>query len=421
MKLNIKKLLKTIGPGFITGASDDDPSGIGTYSQTGAQFGLNQLWTALFSIPFMIAIQEICGRIGLVTGKGLAAVVREHYNKKILYSVVVLLLIANTITIGADLGAMAAAVELIVPIPFTLLLLFITVITLVLEIFVSYRTYAKVLKYFALTLLAYIVTALVVHIDWSTVFFATVIPHISWTREYLLNIVALLGTTISPYLFFWQANEEVEERILHHTTKGIGLKKSEVATEELRKMRWDTGFGMIFSNLITFFIIATAATTLGAHGITDISTAAQAAAALQPLAGRFASILFTVGIIGTGLLAVPVLAGSASYAIAETFNWKQGLYRKLSQAHGFYGVITIATVFGLAINFLGIPPFKMLYYVAVLNGLLAPPLMFIILRISTNRTIMGAHVNSRLSTVAGYTITAIMTATGLALLVSFVT
>lgn len=418
MKLKIKKLLKTIGPGFITGASDDDPSGIGTYSQTGAQFGLNQLWTALFSIPFMIAIQEMCGRIGLVTGKGLAAVIRENYSKKTLYSVVVILLIANTITIGADLGAMAAAVELIIPVPFTLLLLFITVLTLVLEIFVSYRTYAKVLKYFALTLLAYIVTALVIHMDWGTVFIATAIPHISWSKEYLLNIVALLGTTISPYLFFWQADEEVEERILHHTTKGIGLKKSEVAKEELRKMRWDTGFGMIFSNLITFFIIATAATTLGAHGITDISTAAQAAAALQPLAGEFASILFTIGIIGTGLLAVPVLAGSASYAIAETFNWKQGLYRKISQAHGFYGVITIATVFGLAINFLGIPPFKMLYYVAVLNGLLAPPLMVIILRISTNRTIMGAHVNSRLSTVAGYTITAIMSVVGIALLVS---
>lgn len=420
LKQKIKKTLKGIGPGFITGASDDDPSGIATYSQTGAQFGLSQMWTALFSLPFMIVIQEMCGRIGLITGKGLSGTIREHYSKKILYTVVALLLISNTITIGADLGAMAAAVELITPFSFTLLLLLITVFTLILEIFVSYRTYAKVLKYFALSLLAYIATAFVVKMHWGQVLIATIIPHATWSKEYLLNIVALLGTTISPYLFFWQANEEVEERILNHTRRGVGLQNSKESIQELKKMRLDTGFGMIFSNVITFFIMATAAATLGLHGITDISTAADAATALQPLAGKFASSLFAIGIIGTGLLAVPVLAGSASYAIAETFNWKLGLYKKLSQAHGFYGVITIATVCGLAINYVGIPPFKMLYYAAVLNGLLAPPVMLIILRISGNRKIMGEHTNSRFSTIMGYVITAIMSVVGLALLVSLV-
>lgn len=419
LKIKVKKIFKSIGPGFITGASDDDPAGIATYSQTGAQFGLSQLWIALFSLPFMIAIQEMCGRIGLVTGKGLSGTIQKYYSKKILYTVAILLLVANAITIGADLGAMAAAIELLVPIPFTPLLLLITVFTLILEIFVSYRTYAKVLKYFALSLLAYIATACVVKLNIWDVLKATIIPHITWSTAYLLNIVALLGTTISPYLFFWQANEEVEERILHHTTKALGRADSKDTKKEIKKMRFDTSFGMIFSNSITFFIIATAAATLGRNGITDVSTAAEAAAALEPLAGKFASLLFAVGIIGTGLLAVPILAGSASYAMAESFNWKLGLYKKLSQAHGFYGVITIATILGLAINYVGIPPFKMLYYSAILNGLLAPPLMFIILRIATDKKIMGTHVNSRLSTTLGYAITILMSIVGIALVGSF--
>lgn len=419
MRVKIKKFFKAIGPGFITGASDDDPSGIGTYSQTGAQFGLSQLWIALFTLPFMIVIQELCGRIGLVTGKGLAGVLRTHYGKKLVYSIVFLLVITNTITIGADLGAMADAVGLIVHVPFALILLTITTFTLVLEIFASYQAYAKILKYFALSLLAYVATAFVVHLNWKTLLTALVIPHISWSKAYLFNIVALLGTTISPYLFFWQANEEVEERIVHHTSRALGPNATPETQQELKRLRFDTTFGMTFSNIITFFIIGSAAVTLGKHGITSITTAAQAAAALEPLAGRFASLLFAIGIIGTGLLAVPVLAGSASYAVAETFKWKLGLYKKLSQAHGFYGVITLATLLGLGINFLGIPPFTLLYYTAVLNGLLAPPLMFIIICVARNRTIMGDHACSRFSALAAYTITGIMTLCGGALVISF--
>jgi NRAMP (natural resistance-associated macrophage protein)-like metal ion transporter len=414
----LKKILSFIGPGFITGASDDDPSGIGTYSQTGAQFGLSQLWVALFSIPFMIAIQEMCGRIGLVTGKGLAYSIRQQYGQKIVYATVAILVIANTLTIGADLGAMAATLQLLIPLPFALLLIGITTLTLVLEIFVTYTTYAKVLKYFALSLLAYVATAAIVRLNWIEVFTATIIPHIAFTKEYLFNIVALLGTTISPYLFFWQASEETEERITRHESRAIGHTISSSANRFLHTMRYDTVFGMVFSNLITFFIIATTAATLGQNGIRSIETAADTAAALSPLAGSAASFLFALGIIGTGLLAVPVLAGSASYALAETLDLKMGLYKKFSEAHGFYGIITIATLAGLAINFFGIPPFKLLYYVAVLNGILAPPLMIIILRIATNRTVMGDYVNSRRSSIVGYTITGIMSIAAVALILS---
>lgn len=420
MNKKLKHFLKKLGPGFITGASDDDPSGIATYTQTGAQFGLTQLWTALFSFPFMTVIQEMCGRIGLVTGQGLAGVMRKHYSKKLLTFSVTLLLIANTINIGADLGAMAAATQLLIPnVSFVVLILLFTAGTLFLEIFVSYKVYVKYLKYFALSLLAYVITAFVVKMDWAVVAASTFIPHISWTREYLLNIIALLGTTISPYLFFWQADEEVEEEIAAHKVKDFGG-KPKISHRDVRRMRLDTVFGMFFSNLITFFIIATAAMTLGIHGITDIQTAADAAAALKPLAGNFAYLLFTLGIIGTGLLAVPVLAGSASYAVAESFKWKEGLYRKFSQAHGFYGVISIATIVGLIVNFTHIPPFKMLYYTAVVNGAIAPILMIIILSIANNKKVMGEYTNSKLSNSLGWIITVVMGAATVGLLYTLV-
>lgn len=416
MNKKIKKILAMLGPGFITGASDDDPSGIATYTQTGAQFGVTQLWTALFSFPFMTVIQEMCGRIGLVTGQGLSGVMRRHYGKPLLIFCISLLLIANTINIGADLGAMAAATQLLVPhVSFATLVLLFTVGTLFLEIFVSYKVYVKYLKYFALTLLAYVVTVFVVKLDWSTIAYATLVPHISLTREYLLNIIALLGTTISPYLFFWQTDEEVEEEVLEHKIKDFGVGKPKITFRDIRRMRWDTVFGMFFSNLITFFIIATAAGTLGIHGITDIQTAADAAAALKPLAGNFAYLLFTIGIIGTGLLAVPVLAGSASYAISEAVNWKEGLYLKFKQAHGFYGIITLATLIGLVVNFLGIPPFKMLYYTAVVNGAIAPILMIVILRIANNKKVMGENTNSSFSNILGWIITLVMGAAALGL------
>jgi NRAMP (natural resistance-associated macrophage protein)-like metal ion transporter len=307
----LKKFFKSLGPGFITGASDDDPSGIATYSQTGAQFGLRQLWSTIFTLPFMIVIQEMCGRIGLVTGVGLSGIIRKHYSKKLLYSTISLLLIANTINIGADLGAMAAALQLVVPISFIILLISITVITLVLEIFVSYHVYVRILKYFALSLLAYVVTVFLIKIDWGMVAYHTFIPHISWNKEYIMNIVALLGTTISPYLFFWQANEEVEEEIEEGKITVSGKETPRITKSDIKNLRRDTWIGMIFSNLITFFIIVTAAVTLGARGITDIQTATDAALALRPF-GTAALVIVTVV-----LLKDPAQGGISSVAIEE--------------------------------------------------------------------------------------------------------
>lgn len=414
-------LLERLGPGFITGASDDDPSGIATYAQTGAQFGYNQLWTALFSLPFMIAMQEMCGRIGLVTGKGLAGVIRSHYSRTVLTASVTLLLVANAVNIGADLGAMASAAGLLIGLPFVVLLIGMTMLTLILEIFISYRTYAKYLKYLTLSLLAYVLTAFVVRQPWNNVIYSTLVPSFSVSHEYLMNIVALLGTTISPYLFFWQASEEVEEEVLTHRLKAMGIGKPKFTTGDIRTMEWDTVFGMVFSNVVTFFIIVTAASTLGAHGITHIDSAAQAAEALRPLAGNFAFLLFALGIIGTGLLAVPVLAGSASYAIAESFQWKEGLYLKLKNAHGFYGIITIATLGGLLVNFTGISPFSMLYYTAMLNGIVAPPLMVLILLIANDKKIMRGYVNGAWTNVLGWTITGIMSIAAVALVWALLT
>lgn len=412
----LKKFLKILGPGFITGASDDDPSGIGTYAQTGAQFGYTQLWTALFSFPFMSVIQEMCGRIGMVTGKGLSGVIRIHYAKPVLYSAVLLLLIANTINIGANLGAMASSAQLLFHIPFIFWLIAMTVLTLVLEVFVSYRVYAQVLKYLALALFAYVIVVFAVRQDWIHIFRSTFIPTISFQRDYLFNIVAILGTTISPYLFFWQANEEVEEEVEHKKLISMGRGKPHITTQDIRTMRLDTILGMFFSNLIMFFIIVTTASTLHVNGITKIETADQAARALQPIAGDFAFVLFAAGIIGTGLLAVPILAGSASYAFSEAFGWKEGLYRKFTQAHGFYGVITIATLVGLLVNFTPVKPFQMLYYSAIINGIIAPPLLILIMFITNNAKIMGKHTNSRFSNIFGWTITGVMSIAALMLI-----
>ncbi len=416
----IRKLLKTLGPGFITGASDDDPSGIATYSQTGAQFGYTQLWTAFFSIPFMIVIQEMCGRIGLVTGKGLAGVIRHFYPKSILYFTVTLLLIANTVNIGADLGAMAESAQLLLGIPFIFWLIGMTVLTLSLEVFLSYKIYSRFLKYLTLSLFAYIITVFIVHQDWKNVLTSTIVPSFSFSKEYILNIVAIFGTTLSPYLFFWQANEEVEEEIEEGKLKTMDVGRPKLSGEEIPQMRADTAMGMIFSNLIMFFIIVTTASTLNSHGVTSIETAAQAATALKPFAGDYAFFLFALGIIGTGLLAVPVLAGSASYAVAESFGWHAGLYRKFQQAHGFYGVITIATLIGLLVNFTSIKPFTMLYYTAILNGLCAPILMILILLISNNKKILGKHTNGIFSNIAGILITIFMGICGLILLGSLI-
>ena len=413
-----RKIGKFIGPGFITGASDDDPSGIATYSQTGAQFGYGQLWVALFSYPFMTVIQEMCGRIGLVTGDGLAGVIKKNYGRKILFGAVTLLLLANIVNIGADLGAMASAGELVFGVPFSVWLFGMAIFTILLEINISYPVYAKFLKYFTLSLFAYVLVVFVVKQDWTAIAISTFIPDFSFSKEYIFNIVALLGTTISPYLFFWQADEVVEEEMEAHKISGIGESIPIVSDSDVHTMRIDTIIGMFFSNLIMFFIIATTASTLGAHGIKTITTATDAAKALLPIAGHFAYLIFALGIIGTGLLAVPVLAGSASYAVSETFNMQAGLSKKFSQAKGFYIIIAVATALGLLVNLTPIQPFTMLYYTAILNGVIAPPLLILILFISNNKKILGDRVNSRTSNVLGVIITAVMSIAAIVLLMS---
>jgi len=395
-----KKLLSIVGPGVITGAADDDPSGIATYSQTGAQFGYGQLWTVLLLLPFLTAIQETCARIGAVTGKGIAAVIKEHYSKKVLYGMLILLLLANTINIGADLGAMGAAAHLVVPINFTALTLFFTALILVLEVFTSYRTYARILKWLVLSLLAYPLTLFLVKEPWGTLLKATFIPHIEFSFAFLFIITGVFGTTISPYMFFWEASEEVEERREEGMT---GKGRTRVTQSFLRFLRIDNFVGMLSSQIATWCIIVVAATVLHANGVTNIASAADAARALEPLvhtfpnAGYLAKLIFAIGVIGLGLLAVPVLSASASYALSEALDWKEGLNLKLRRAHGFYGIITIATLIGLLINFIGINPIQALVFTAVFNGVVAVPLIFIIAKIARNKKIMGGHKNGTLS------------------------
>lgn len=416
---NIKKILKVLGPGFITGSSDDDPSGIGTYAQTGAIFGYTQLWTALFSFPFMTIVQEMCGRIGVVTGRGLAGVIKTHYSRKVLYVAVGILFVANTINIGADLGAMASSGQLLIGVPFWVWLIFITTITILLEVFVSYPIYAKFLKFLTFSLFAYFITVFVIKQDWGAIASSTLLPTISLHKEYLMNLVAVLGTTISPYLFFWEADEEVEEEIESHKIRAMGKGIPKVTKKDISNMRLDTIVGMFFSNLVMFFIIITAASTLHQNGITDIQTADQAASALKPIVGDAASLLFAIGVLGTGLLAVPILAGSASYAIAEALDWNAGLSKSLTKAHGFYGIIALATLLGFLINFTPIKPFTLLYYTAILNGIAAPPLLVLILLISNNKKVMRDHTNSLFSNIGGVLIVAVMSIASLVLLASF--
>lgn len=412
-----KTVLSRLGPGFITGAADDDPSGIATYSQTGAQFGYAHLWVTLFTFPLMLVVQEMCGRIGTVTGHGLSGVIRKFYSKKILAIALVLLLGANIINIGADLGAMASSMNMVFGLPFALWLVFVTIGSLMLQILVPYKAYAKFLKYLTLSLFAYVLAAFVIKQDWSVILQATFTPSFSFNKMSITNLVAILGTTISPYLFFWQADEEVEEEISHKKILGFGIGKPKLSKQDFKDLWIDTGIGMLFSNLVMFFIMVTVASTIGANGPVTIDTATQAAQALRPLVGDFAYLLFAVGIVGTGLLAVPILAGSASFAVSEAFGWNGGLEKKFREAHGFYGVMIVAMTIGFIVNFLGISPFHMLYYTAVLNGLAAPLLLVFILLIANNKKIMGAHVNKRLSNVLGILITMIMAVAGISLFV----
>jgi NRAMP (natural resistance-associated macrophage protein)-like metal ion transporter len=397
----IKKFFRIFGPGIVTGAADDDPSGIATYSQTGAQFGYGQLWTSVFMLPLQTAIQEACARIGAVTGKGIAAIIKENYSKKVLYFLVILMLIANIINLGADIGAMAEAAKLIIPVNFVILTLFFTSITLMLEIFITYKKYARILMWLCLSLMAYPITVFMVTQPWGTLLKATFVPHVEFNFQFLFIITGVLGTTISPYLFFWQASQEVEEEHKKHMAKRDG--KPWLSKRFMRNLRIDNFIGMFLSEIVTWSIIVVSATVLHANGMTDIKTGADAAKALEPLvqtfphAGYVAKLIFAVGIIGLGLLSVPVLAGSAAYALSETFNWKSGLNLKLKKAHGFYGVITIATLIGLCINFVGIDPFKALIYTAVINGIVAVPLIFVIGQIAKNDKIMGTYKSGWLS------------------------
>jgi NRAMP (natural resistance-associated macrophage protein)-like metal ion transporter len=396
-----------LGPGVVTGASDDDPSGIATYSQVGAQFGYSMLWTMLLSYPLMAVIQEISARIGRVTGCGISANLRKSCPGWLLYIVVGLVLTANVFNLGADIGAMGAAAQLILPGRVGLYIVSFGVLSLLLQLFIPYTKYVHYLKWLTLSLFAYVAAAFFIQVSWREVLLHTVLPHVSLTRPYLTAVIAVLGTTISPYLFFWQASQEVEEIKNNRGEKAL-KRAPRQAAEQLGRIRVDTYLGMAFSNLVAFFIILMTAATLHFHGVTDVTSSAQAAQALQPLAGRWAFLLFLCGIVGTGLLAVPVLAGSAAYALGEAFKWRSSLERKPSEAIRFYSTIAIATLIGLVLNFVGIDPIKALFWAAVLNGLTAAPLMAVILRIATNRKIMGKFLLPPYLKIVGWIATALM-------------
>jgi NRAMP (natural resistance-associated macrophage protein)-like metal ion transporter len=407
-----------LGPGLITGAADDDPAGIATYSQTGAQYGFQFLWLSPLTFPLMATVQEMCARIGLTTGRGLAGNIRINYSKKVLYLCAFLLLVANTLNIAANIGAMSAAARLIYPnLNFAVLVVGFTFFCLFLQIFTPYERYAKYLKYLVLVLFSYIATAFLANIDPLDLIRNTLIPSMTFSKDQIFIVTAILGTTISPYLFFWQTSHEVEEEILHGKTS-IRLRGT-TTDQEIRKMRIDVWSGMFLSNLVMYFIIATCAAVLFTNGIHNITTAAEAAEALRPLAGDYAFLLFAVGIIGTGLLAVPILAGSAAYTIAESFKWKSGLYRKLHQARSFYGVIILSMIIAMDINFLGINPIKLLIYSAIVNGLVAPVILFLIVQMARDKNIVKDRVSHPVMTALGWFIISVMSLAGAATILSF--
>jgi len=400
--------LKSLGPGLVTGAADDDPSGIATYSQVGAQFGYGMAWTMIFSFPLMAVIQAISARIGCVTGRGIAANLRRHYSPWLLRAVVLLLLIANVINLGADLGAMGAAMGLLIGGPEHLYTVAFGVACVLLETFMSYERYAAILKWGTLSLFTYVAVVFAAHVPWDTALYSLVVPQFAFDAPHAMALVAILGTTISPYLFFWQAGQEVEELNRRHV-KPLCITPKQ-AGPELARIRTDTLVGMGVSNLIAIFIIFATAATLNASGVTDIQTSAQAAEALRPVAGAFTFALFAAGIMATGMLAVPVLAGSAAYGVSEMFGWKEGLNRRPREAKAFYATIAVATLGGVALNFTPLDPVKALYWSAVVNGVLAAPLMAVIMTIATNKRIMGRLSLPRWMIALGWLATAVMAA-----------
>ena len=408
----IPSFLRHVGPGVVTGAADDDPSGIATYTQAGAQFGTGLVWTVFLSLPFMIAIQLVSARIGRVTGKGVAANLRQHTPKSFLMAMVALLVIANTINIAADIAAMGEALHLVVGGAGRYHAVAFGVITVLLQVFVPYRKLAPILKWLTLFLFAYVIAVFLVQVRWGQVLHDLVIPKLQWTSSYWMMVVALLGTTISPYLFFWQAAQEVEE---------LRLKGPELGTEaeirrDLRRVKRDTFIGMVFSNAIAFFIMVLGAAVLYVAGIRDVTSAAQAAQALRPLAGEFAFALFAGGIIATGLLAVPVLASSAAYAVSEAFGWPEGLERRWYEARRFYAIITIATVVGTGLDFTAIDPMKALYWSAVINGVVAVPIMAGLMLLASKKSVMGHFTSGLKTTWFGWSGAAVM---GFAVLMMF--
>ena len=408
--------LSKLGPGLITGVADDDPSGIATYSQAGAQFGLNMLWTMPLSYPLMSAIQAICAQIGRVTGMGLAANIRAAFPPIVLKCVVLLLLVANTLNIAADVAAMGEVAELVSGVDRHLMTTIFVLATLLLQIFVPYHRYVLGLKWLTLSLLAYAAVLFTVHVPWGEALARTVWPQITLSSDFAAVVVGVFGTTISPYLFFWQASEEVED--MHANTGAMPLLRSpSTAPAELRRIQWDTWSGMLYSNVTAYCIILATAVTLNVAGVTDIQTAAQAASALRPLAGNFAFILFAMGILGVGFIGVPVLAGSAAYALAEAMNWKSGLERKATDARGFYGVIAISVLAGLVVQYSPISPMRALFWSAVINGVVAVPLMVVILLLASKKSVMGQFTSSWPILTLGWIATAVM---GFAAILMFV-
>jgi len=406
--------LAKLGPGLITGAADDDPSGIATYSQAGAQFGFGMLWTLFLTFPLMLGIQIISAKIGRVSGHGLATNIRRQYSPALLYGIVGLLLLANVINIAADVAAMGDAMTLIAGGPTHLYALAFGLFSLLLQVFIPYRKYVTILKWLTLGLLAYVATVFTVHIPWGEVLQRSVWPQLAWSTAAVTMVVAIFGTTISPYLFFWQASQEVED--LHADAQAQALRrKPEQAARQFRRIKMDTAIGMGFSNLVAFFIMLTTAVTLGAHGVTHIDTSAQAAEALRPIAGNFAFALFSLGIIGTGLLAIPVLAGSAAYAMAGAFQWQNSLELAPRAAKKFYAIIVAATLLGAALCFTPLNPIKALYWSAVINGVISVPIMAIMMSMATRRAVMGSLVISRRLRWLGWLCTLVMAAAVLAM------
>ena len=412
-------LWRKLGPGLVTGAADDDPSGIATYSQVGAALGYGLLWTVFFTFPLMVGIQIVSARIGRVTGDGLAANIRRHYSPALLYGLVGLLLGANTINIAADIGAMGAALKLLLGGPAHWYAIAFGAGSLLLQVFVPFPRYAPILKILTLALFAYVGTVFVVQVPWGEVLYRVVVPSVSPDVNYVVAVVAVFGTTISPYLFFWQASQEVEEQRARRGEEPLRA-APEQAERSLRRIKIDTYIGMAFSNLIAFFIMLTAAATLHAHGVIDIQSSAQAAEALRPLAGEFAFLLFSIGIVGAGLLAVPILAGSAAYAVAESFQWRIGLGRRLLQARGFYMIVAVATLLGVGLNFTPVDPVKALYWSAVLNGIISTPIMAVIMLMAVRADVMGKFVIGRRLKVLGWLATSVMALAVIAMVAGWV-